>query len=112
MPHKTEIRCFKRWLYLKEIGQINPSNTKNVVEEVEALNIQTQLSSCQWTSEEDAILKAQVEKFGTQNWVIIARFLPGRLGRQCRERWHNVIDPSIVRRDWTQEEDMFILQMH
>ena len=21
MPNKTEIRCFKRWLYLKEIGQ-------------------------------------------------------------------------------------------
>jgi len=44
--------------------------------------------------------------------VIIARYLPGRLGRQCRERWHNVIDPSIVRREWTPEEDQFILKMH
>lgn len=44
--------------------------------------------------------------------MIIARFLPGRLGRQCRERWHNVIDPSIVRREWTKEEDEFILKMH
>jgi hypothetical protein len=44
--------------------------------------------------------------------VIIARYLPGRLGRQCRERWHNVIDPTIVRREWTPEEDAFILMMH
>jgi hypothetical protein len=57
-------------------------------------------------------LKEKVEHYGTQNWVIIARFLPGRLGRQCRERWHNVIDPSIVRREWTRAEDLFILEMH
>ena len=24
MPNKTEIRCFKRWLYLKEIDQTVP----------------------------------------------------------------------------------------
>lgn len=48
--------------------------------------------------------------FGTQNWVIIARYLPDRLGRQCRERWHNVIDPNIVRREWTRAEDEFILE--
>lgn len=72
-----------------------------------------QVSSCtQWSKEEDQTLREKVEQYGTQNWVIIARFLPGRLGRQCRERWHNVIDPSIVRREWTREEDEFILMMH
>ena len=68
-------------------------------------------TSSQWTPEEDELLKDKVSKFGTQNWVIIARFLKGRLGRQCRERWHNVLDPSIVRRDWTAEEDQFIIKM-
>lgn len=52
-----------------------------------------------------------MNEFGTQNWVIIARFLNGRLGRQCRERWHNVLNPNIVRRDWTKEEDSFIIEM-
>ena len=66
-------------------------------------------NSKQWSKEEDQILKEKVEQYGTQNWVIIARFLPNRLGRQCRERWHNVIDPNIARRAWTQEEDQFIL---
>jgi hypothetical protein len=79
MANKTEIRCFKRWLYLKEMNQTTPINDSYFNES----------------------LREKVEQFGTQNWVIIARFLPGRLGRQCRERWHNVIDPSIVRREWT-----------
>jgi hypothetical protein len=52
-----------------------------------------------------------VLQFGTQNWVVVANHLPGRLGRQCRERWHNVLDPSIVRRAWTREEDDFLLTM-
>ena len=68
------------------------------------------LVSSQWRSDEDEILKAKIKEYGTQSWVIIAKYLPGRLGRQCRERWHNVLDPSIVRREWTREEDLFILE--
>lgn len=56
------------------------------------------------------MLVKKVNQLGTQNWVIIARYLPGRLGRQCRERWHNVLNPKIVRRNWTREEDEFILE--
>lgn len=56
------------------------------------------------------MLLSKVQELGTQNWVIIARYLPGRLGRQCRERWHNVLNPKIVRRNWTREEDEFILK--
>ena len=56
------------------------------------------------------MLLGKVQELGTQNWVIIARYLPGRLGRQCRERWHNVLNPKIVRRNWTREEDEFILK--
>ena len=38
-------------------------------------------NSTQWSKDEDIILKERVEQFGTQNWVIIARYLPNRLGR-------------------------------
>ena len=93
MKNKTEIRCFKRWNHLQNRG---------IPED----------HSSQWTPEEDALLLQKVTQLGTQNWVIIARFLPGRLGRQCRERWHNVLDPTIVRREWTREEDEFILAKH
>ena len=30
MPNKTEIRCFKRWLYLKEISQNTPHEKKTI----------------------------------------------------------------------------------
>ena len=101
MPNKTEIRCFKRWLFL----------SKGQEEEVESVS-DVPATSSQWTAEEDELLRSKVDQFGTQNWVIIARYLPGRLGRQCRERWHNVLDPTIIRREWTKEEDEFILDMH
>lgn len=36
-----------------------------------------------------------MEKFGTQTWTEIAQRLPNRSGKQCRERWHNHLDPGI-----------------
>ena len=32
----------------------------------------------------------------------------GRIGKQCRERWHNHLNPSIKKCDWTMEEDWII----
>lgn len=34
--------------------------------------------------------------------------LPGRIGKQCRERWFNHLDPAIKRGDWSGDEDMII----
>ena len=42
----------------------------------------------------------------------IAANLPGRIGKQCRERWHNHLNPDIRKDAWTQEEDDVILQAH
>merc|ERR1712138_297412 len=38
--------------------------------------------------------------------------LPGRTGKQCRERWCNNLDPTLKKGAWTPEEDQVILQMH
>jgi hypothetical protein len=65
-----------------------------------------------WTNEEDEILRQMVNEYGTQKWVRIAEKLPNRIGRQCRERWINVLDPDINRKDWTPEEDKLLLKMH
>ena len=35
--------------------------------------------------------------------------LPGRIGKQCRERWHNHLDPSIDRSAFSEEEDSKII---
>jgi hypothetical protein len=37
--------------------------------------------------------------------------LPGRTGKQCRERWHNHLNEGIIKGDWTEEEDKVITTM-
>jgi hypothetical protein len=36
-----------------------------------------------------------VKKHGQQRWTVIADYLHGRIGKQCRERWHNHLRPDI-----------------
>ncbi|KAH7854444.1 hypothetical protein Vadar_013882 [Vaccinium darrowii] len=58
-----------------------------------------------WTLEEDKRLKVAVMFFGPKNWNKIAQFVPGRTHVQCRERWFNNLNPSLIFGGWTQEED-------
>jgi hypothetical protein len=58
-----------------------------------------------WTDLEDNSLVSSVQKFGTSNWSVVAVALPGRSGKQCRERWTNQLDPGLNREDWTPQED-------
>ena len=53
-----------------------------------------------------------VEKHGPKKWSLIASYLPGRIGKQCRERWHNHLNPSICKQQWTGEEDRTIFEAH
>lgn len=53
-----------------------------------------------------------VIKHGPRNWSSIAAALPGRIGKQCRERWHNHLDPNIKKEKWSAEEDRIILTLH
>ncbi|KAM3401050.1 hypothetical protein ACQJBY_005698 [Aegilops geniculata] len=48
-----------------------------------------------WTVEEDTLLRAKVHEFGKGRWAKVALYLPGRSGKQCRERWINQLDPNI-----------------
>ncbi|EFC42375.1 predicted protein [Naegleria gruberi] len=65
-----------------------------------------------WTDEEDDHLRKLVEKFGAKKWSQIAQELPGRIGKQCRERWYNHLDPSVKKDWWTPEEDRIIIEYH
>ncbi|KAL6552963.1 hypothetical protein OROGR_006805 [Orobanche gracilis] len=55
----------------------------------------TEIIKGQWTPEEDGLLVELVEKHGVRKWSSIAQMLPGRIGKQCRERWHNHLKPNI-----------------
>lgn len=53
-----------------------------------------------------------VETHGAKKWSVIAQSLPGRIGKQCRERWHNHLNPYINKSAWSEQEDSAILIAH
>jgi hypothetical protein len=63
-----------------------------------------------FTPEEDMKLRALVESIGTQSWEDIARFIPDRSARQCRDRYKNYLLESLVRDPWTPQEDALVVQ--
>lgn len=69
-------------------------------------------SKRQWSAEEDRIVCEHVTLLGPCKWSKIASYLPGRIGKQCRERWHNHLNPNIRKTPWTNEEDDIILSAH
>ena len=54
----------------------------------------------QWTQDEDNLLIKLVEEIGPQKWSMIAKHIPQRQGKQCRERWFNHLNPLITKSDW------------
>ena len=71
-----------------------------------------------WTPEEDEAIMQIVSKHDRKNWGMIAELLrteyniDGRTGKQCRERWYNHLDPSVLKAPWTSEEELKIFQLH
>ena len=65
-----------------------------------------------WAPEEDALVVELVERHGPKKWSTIAAHLPGRVSKQCRERWHNVLDPEISKQPWSAAEDSEIVAAH
>lgn len=65
-----------------------------------------------WTYEEDQKLIQWVKNCGANKWSLASRLIPGRNGKQCRERWVNHLNPDIKKGNWTEEEDEKIYQMY
>jgi hypothetical protein len=63
-----------------------------------------------WTDEEDRQITAWVQVHGPKSWTALAATMHGRLGKQCRERWVNSLDPDLARRPWTEEEDRILIE--
>jgi transcriptional activator Myb len=53
-----------------------------------------------------------VELHGPKRWSFVAGHLFGRIGKQCRERWHNHLNPRICKAPWSSEEDSLIFEAH
>lgn len=82
LENKTAIQCLHRWRKV-----LDPQVIKGP-----------------WTTEEDEKIRMLVTERGPQKWSAIAKHLPGRMGKQCRERWHNHLDPNIKKGPWSDDE--------
>ena len=90
MKDKTENACMHRWHKV-----LKPSLVKGA-----------------WTEDEDRKVIELVRQHGAKKWSVIASHLPGRIGKQCRERWCNHLNPDITKEAWTIDEDRKILECH
>lgn len=91
---RSDIQCLHRWTKVIKPG----------------------LNKGPWTPEEDNIVRENVLKMqaesteGVVKWATIAQQLPGRLGKQCRERWFNHLDPNIKKGEWSAEENRILFE--
>ena len=87
---RTDVQCLHRWQKV-----LNPELVKGP-----------------WTKDEDAKIIELVGELGAKQWSKIAQQLPGRIGKQCRERWYNHLNPDIKREEWSREEDRSLIIAH
>jgi hypothetical protein len=61
-----------------------------------------------FTPAEDIAVISYVREHGTADWPRIARLIPGRNARQCKDRWCNFLSPDVVNGPWTDEEESLL----
>ena len=90
---KTPKECHERWIrYLK------PGVRKG-----------------QWTDYEDSIVIEAVTTSSEQpftRWSDLAQRLPGRVGKQIRDRWVNHLNPNINHLPFSREDDLLLWEGH
>jgi hypothetical protein len=83
--NRSDVQCLHRWQKVLRPG----------------------LRKGKWTEEEDETIKRCISE-GIVRWKEIAEYVPGRIGKQCRERWYNHLDPSVNKGNWSPEEDALL----
>lgn len=87
---RNDVQCLHRWQKVLQPG----------------------LKKGPWTQHEDDTITRLVATLGANKWSLIAKQLPGRIGKQCRERWFNHLNPEINKDPWTEEEERILREAH
>jgi Myb-like DNA-binding protein FlbD len=64
-----------------------------------------------WSQQEDHLLMTLVQNHGPLNWVRIAQSLSSRTPKQCRERYHQNLKPTLNHEPITPEEGRLIEEL-
>ena len=89
--NKSAVECLSRWQTMTSAPNIKGKGS--------------------WTPEEDEILREKRAIYG-RKWAKIAAHLPGRQGKQCRERYVNHLNPELKKGEWTDDEEAILIAMH
>lgn len=87
---RNDVQCLHRWQKVLQPG----------------------LKKGPWTQHEDETITRLVADLGANKWSLIAKQLPGRIGKQCRERWFNHLNPEINKEPWTEDEERILREAH
>lgn len=90
MDGRSPIQCLHRWTKILKPGLVKGP----------------------WTLEEDKKLIEWVHAEGALKWSRAAQYIPGRSGKQCRERWLNNLNPNLKKSNWNDEEDELIFTLY
>lgn len=63
-----------------------------------------------WTEGEDKILMEWIRQHGPNKWTECSKNIRGRCGKQCRERWVNILNPGVKKGNWTEGEQHQIFE--
>lgn len=88
--NRNDVQCLHRWQKVLQPG----------------------LKKGPWTPHEDETITRLVGTLGASKWSLIAKQLPGRIGKQCRERWFNHLNPDINKNPWTDTEERILQEAH
>jgi hypothetical protein len=77
---RTNRQCRERWVYVLDPTRDHKNKGKS------------------WKAKEDAELMDAVKRHGN-NWVAVAKDMPGRSNRQCCQRWSNEFGPQSSDKD-------------
>jgi Myb-like DNA-binding domain len=87
---RNDVQCLHRWQKVLQPG----------------------LKKGPWTEDEDQKIARLVAEVGANKWSHIAKHLPGRIGKQCRERWFNHLNPDISKLPWSAQEEATLQDAH
>ncbi len=75
------------------------------------------LTRCAWSDAEDQKLAELAKLYKGKRWDTVAEGVSGLAGatktaKQCRERWHNHLNPTMIAHPWSPDEEDQLFELH
>ena len=118
VPTRLYKTCSKRRKFIQTPSSVKSNKKRSVtnsnIDVLHKIKVHSRqvITKRIWTKEEDSLLVELVRERGARNWSEISRNFPERMGKQCRERWHNHLSPLVSKSKWTLEEDELLISAH